>query len=393
MPLSDLEQAIAVRRRELDQLAGEARSVLQRGKDLAIEIADLEQQVTTLDKSTILLNGIAEDTQLQAQHNIEELVTRGLQTIFDESLSFHILQSTKGKSAAVEFVVRTQLLNGQAVDTPVMDARGGGLAATIGFLLRVVVMLLRKQENILVLDETFAMVSDEYLPALGEFVRQLVDKTGLQVVMVTHQSSGKSLLTRCIASRSRTGRRRVLPNHANNPKVYVKVRLQDEPSTYAHILVYQVTHGHRPVEILHTCDYPRCFEVSHLRGGTHAENMQDMAAKGRHDYPTGEQAFNWQGGASLDMPSYHASWRARNREKLAAKAAKKEERRMMTEAAPKKVLFTASALGMHNDCLAANDLCESCWEIMVRAIGHHYGKYGSPSAAAAAYIADLEAGA
>lgn len=187
MALQELERQIQQRRRELDQLAGEARVVLLRGKDLRAEVEQLTGEVQVLDKSTVLLNSIAEDTQLQAQHNIEELVTRGLQTIFDETLSFHILQSTKGKSASVEFVVRTQLLNGQAVDTPVMDARGGGLAATIGFLLRVVVMLLRRRENILILDETFAMVSAEYLPALGEFVRQLVDKTNLQIVMVTHQ--------------------------------------------------------------------------------------------------------------------------------------------------------------------------------------------------------------
>lgn len=187
MELKELERAVTARRRELDALSGEARVTLTRGKELKVEVESLTVEVQTYDKVTGLLNSLAEDQQLTAQRNIEELVTRGLQTIFDASLSFHILQSTKGKNASVEFVVRTQLLNGQAVDTPVLDARGGGLAATIGFLLRVVVMLLRKQENILVLDETFAMVSDEYLPALGEFLRQLVDKTNLQILMVTHQ--------------------------------------------------------------------------------------------------------------------------------------------------------------------------------------------------------------
>lgn len=183
----ELERAIATRSRELTALSGEARSTLMRGKDLKAEVADLTEEVTTLDKVTALLNSIGEENQLNAQRNIEELVTRGLQAIFDDSLSFHILASTKGKSASVEFVVRTALANGTVVDTPVMDARGGGLAATVGFLLRVVVMLLRREENVMVLDETFAMVSDEYLPALGEFLRQLVDKTDMQLVMVTHQ--------------------------------------------------------------------------------------------------------------------------------------------------------------------------------------------------------------
>lgn len=160
-----------------------------RGKELQTEIVDLSEVVEDLDRVTLLLNSLGEDRQLQAQRTIEELVTRGLQTIFDSSLSFHIVQSVRGKTANVEFLVRTTL-PGSVVETPVMDARGGGLAATIGFLLRLVVMLLSKgtkSENILVLDETFAHVSAEYLGALGEFLREVVDKTGVQIVMVTHQ--------------------------------------------------------------------------------------------------------------------------------------------------------------------------------------------------------------
>lgn len=154
------------------------------------EIASLQAEVETLERSTILLNSIGEDRQLQSQDVIEELVTRGLQQIFDDSLSFHIIQKTKANAASVEFVVRTSLADGVVVDTPVMDARGGGLAATIGFLLRVVILLLKNgqdKDNILILDETFAMVSAEYLPSLAEFLRELVDRTNLQIVMVTHQ--------------------------------------------------------------------------------------------------------------------------------------------------------------------------------------------------------------
>lgn len=178
------------RRRQIDSLQGEARATLLHGKELQTEISDLTEVIEDLDRVTVLLNSLGEDRQLKAQHTIEELVTRGLQTIFDETLSFHIVQSVKGKSAIVEFLVRTTLA-GSVIETPVMEARGGGLAATIGFLLRLVVMLLSKgtkSENILVLDETFAHVSQEYLGPLGEFLREVVDKTGVQIVMVTHQN-------------------------------------------------------------------------------------------------------------------------------------------------------------------------------------------------------------
>lgn len=190
--MSDLETlAVQVRsrRRELDALAGEARSVLTRGREIQIEVKDLTETAADFERVTALLNSLGEERQEQAQQVIEELVTRGLQTIFDDTLSFHIVQTVKGKSATVEFVVRTTLAD-TTVETPVMDARGGGLAATIGFLLRLVVLLLRggtKADNILCLDETFAHVSEEYLPGLGAFLREIVDRTGVQIILVTHQ--------------------------------------------------------------------------------------------------------------------------------------------------------------------------------------------------------------
>jgi DNA repair exonuclease SbcCD ATPase subunit len=73
-----------------------------------------------------------------------------------------------------------------------MDARGGGLAATVGFLLRVVVLLLRTGgtgKQLLVLDETFAHVSAEYLEGVGRFLREIVDRSGVQIILVTHQET------------------------------------------------------------------------------------------------------------------------------------------------------------------------------------------------------------
>lgn len=189
MSLEQLALRARHRRRTLDERQGEARALLTRGKELQEEVAHLTELVEDLDKVTILLNSMGEDRQQKAQQTIEELVTRGLQTIFDETLSFHIVQTTRGKSVQVEFVVRTTL-HGRAIDTPVMDARGGGLAATIGYLLRLVVLLLtrgQRQDTLMVLDETFAHVSAEYLPAVRDFVREVVDKTGVQHIIVTHQ--------------------------------------------------------------------------------------------------------------------------------------------------------------------------------------------------------------
>jgi ABC-type nitrate/sulfonate/bicarbonate transport system ATPase subunit len=42
---------------------------------------------------------------------------------------------------------------------------------------------------VLVLDETFAHVSADYEPRLAEFLAELVARTGVQIIMVTHSDA------------------------------------------------------------------------------------------------------------------------------------------------------------------------------------------------------------
>lgn len=50
-----------------------------------------------------------------------------------------------------------------------------------------------------------------------------------------------------------------------------------------HRWIWEQMHGPIPegMVVMHLCDNPPCFRYDHLRLGTHAENMADMAGKGR----------------------------------------------------------------------------------------------------------------
>lgn len=178
-------------RRVLDRQRGEAFALATAGQQVTAQIADLTQVVELHDKAAHVLTAIGEERQATAQHTIETLVTEGLRTIFGPELSFHLVPAVRAKTPVVDFRVRSTLDDGSIVDTDVMDARGGGLSATVGFLLRLVILLLsaNRQDSVLFLDETFAHVSAEYLPRLIEFLKDLVTKTGVQIVLVTHDES------------------------------------------------------------------------------------------------------------------------------------------------------------------------------------------------------------
>ncbi len=128
-------------------------------------------------------------------HRVGGGVARGV-AAFHDDLTFHLVPVVRGNRPEVDFVVRSHL-DGQTVDTPVMDARGGGLAAIIGFLLRLVVLLLSHgKDSVLFLDETFAHLSADFEQRLAEFLRDLVDQTGVQVIMVTHSDAFSDLADR-----------------------------------------------------------------------------------------------------------------------------------------------------------------------------------------------------
>jgi hypothetical protein len=208
-----LQTRLRTTTRHLDRLTGEARAVAQTGRRLSTEVTALHDEADLTTRAAGILTQIGEDRQTETQQAIETLVTRGLQVIFGEELSFHLVPGVRAKTPVVDFIVRTQIADDPPVDTDVMDARGGGLVAVVGFLLRLVVLLLSRadRDQPLILDETFAHLSAEYEGRLAEFLRELVDKTGVQIIMVTHSDAYSDVADVRYRFEARTGATQIRP--------------------------------------------------------------------------------------------------------------------------------------------------------------------------------------
>lgn len=65
---------------------------------------------------------------------------------------------------------------------------------------------------------------------------------------------------------------------------YGVVRVKGQKRVLAHRMSVWLATGKKPSqqsEVCHTCDNPPCVRPSHLYVGTHADNMRDMAVRGR----------------------------------------------------------------------------------------------------------------
>jgi len=188
--VEDLVARVRVVRRQVDRSIGEAAAVARDMRRLKDEEIQLKSDLELYEQTTIVLTSVGESRQDEAQRVVEQLVTRGLQVIFGETLSFHLRQVVRANRAEVNFMVRS-MYGDTVVETGVMDARGGGLVNVVAFMLRVVTMLLGppSARRLLSLDESFGNLSPEYEPRLAEFIRALCDSADMQVFLVTHSDA------------------------------------------------------------------------------------------------------------------------------------------------------------------------------------------------------------
>jgi len=181
-----IQAEVAAARADYERRSGQARLLITQYRDAVQQAEDLTERVDDLEQIASLLNLYADERQAEVQGKIEAIVSKGLQTIFGEDLYLRLETKLVGKRSEIDFVLVSK--NGaETLETSIMDARGGGVAAVAGFLIQAVLVLLTPGlRPVLFLDESFSQVSLDYQPGLSAFIKELVDRSDLQVVLVSH---------------------------------------------------------------------------------------------------------------------------------------------------------------------------------------------------------------
>lgn len=149
----------------------------------------INSQIELLEKVIILFQKTSEFARNQAKSQIENLVTKCLQFIFESDVKFTIeIEELRNKANAEFYVVdETEDLK---IKTKPQLSRGGGVVDIVSLALRIAFLQIHKPniEGPLILDEPAKHVSQEFINNVGEFLKQTSEMFNRQIIMITHDN-------------------------------------------------------------------------------------------------------------------------------------------------------------------------------------------------------------
>jgi len=161
----------------------EKKQLLKKKNELEESINDID--IESLEKCNFLLQKMSEKQREKACIKLQELCTYALQYSLSDNYE-SIIEITKYRNKpAVNLYIKKV---GSDMKTSPEDSNGGGIVDIISMALRFVTMqILEPQiDGPIILDEPYKMVSEEHIPMISNFIKNLSIDFGRQVILCTH---------------------------------------------------------------------------------------------------------------------------------------------------------------------------------------------------------------
>ena len=170
--------------KKIEQAKGK-RDQLQ--KQLISVQSNIESLKASIERKTMakeVLDKLVELENKSVIGDLERLVTDGIRSIWGGNYEFKVVMGNRGDSTTAQFKL---FRNGK--ETSIMDAHGGGMVQVVAFLARLILLLKIKPKlkQVLLLDEPFVYLSQDYHSQMADLLGKLVKDLGIKLLMVTHQ--------------------------------------------------------------------------------------------------------------------------------------------------------------------------------------------------------------
>ena len=174
--------AVKELQRRTYQIDGFYQAYRQQEQELTKTIGNLKKDIDRDIKASTVLKYLLDHMVKDEVERMAGLITYGLKTIFDDQNLKFVPEITK-KNEKIYIELKT---NNDGIEGG-YKAFGGSVAVIESFLLRILCVLKKKYTRLMILDETFAAVGEEYIANTGKLISELSKKIGLDVLLVTNQ--------------------------------------------------------------------------------------------------------------------------------------------------------------------------------------------------------------
>lgn len=171
--------------RVVTQKEGESLFVSRQKEQVELNLKQNKEKIILIDKTIAFAQKFTELSRRETLDKMSFLVTTALQEIKDKNLSFKVNYDKKRNQAVADFLIHSDLLN---KDMGIMESCGGTIFDLCEVVLRISLLLKWKPSlsRIFILDESFKHVSPQDRPKLAQFIHELSEKLGLQIILISH---------------------------------------------------------------------------------------------------------------------------------------------------------------------------------------------------------------
>lgn len=167
-----------------EQSIGKRNILLKRIKDDNEKINSLKLRIDKTEKAQLFLQIAAKEVQSNIKYHIEDMVQLPIDSCFPDKYKFQLdfIPKRNKTEANLNFFENNRIIDP-------MSASGGGLVNVACFAIRIAAWSLSKTNPIILLDEPFANLSENLQFKAGEILRELSEKLGFQIILITHNKN------------------------------------------------------------------------------------------------------------------------------------------------------------------------------------------------------------
>jgi DNA repair exonuclease SbcCD ATPase subunit len=150
--------------------------------ELSITEKLLQNRTAVIEEFAIFAQGIAKETQEKVKFQLEDIVNMALNAVYGPVYKFGIEFNIKRGNSEASLVL---FKNEERIDDP-MGSTGGGVCDILSFSLRIALLIISKNQKVLILDEPLKFISKDVKEDAIEIIKRINADLGIQIICITH---------------------------------------------------------------------------------------------------------------------------------------------------------------------------------------------------------------